>query len=284
MRPISIIHVDETLMDRTTAVKHHLQAGKSVCPFARACPLQLATVSTNPRTDRADILQAVATFAAERGNALVLLATADEDFTATTVWTREAFLELMVCCSQISHPTVPVPQIEDHVERTVRPILSSHEIRPYLSLHAKTLMTICMAPIYPAAHPRYAPHTILVVTWSDDVTASQDTGATSKIRETMARTHGHVYDANELMLPLPVAEESRTRKPHNSLTTTGQDRDQIIDLRDALIARGNIGELSMPDQDLFQDCNIALGLVRCEPQARDEARIRVLCVILSPTH
>lgn len=279
MRPISIIHVDEALMDRTTAVKHHLQAGKSVCPFARVCPLQLATVSTNPRADRANIHQAVTTFAAERGNALVLLATADEDFTATTVWARETFLELMVCCSQISHPTVPVPQIEDHVERTVRPILSSHEIRPYLSLHAKTLMTICMAPIYPTAHPRYAPHTILVITWSADVAASQGTAAASKIRQTMARTHGHVYDANELMLPLPVAEES----PHSSLTTTGRDRDQIIDLRDALIARGKISELSMPDQDLFRDCNIALGLVRCEPQARDEARIRVLCAIRAPS-
>lgn len=58
---------------------------------------------------------------------------------------------------------------------------------------------------------------------------------------------------------------------------------RIIDLRDALIARGKISELSMPDQDLFRDCNIALGLVRCEPQARDEARIRVLCAISAPS-
>jgi len=275
--------LDETPMDRVIAIKHYLRAGKSACPFARACPLQLVTVSTTPRADRADIFQRIATFAAERGNALVLLATTDEDFTATTVWARETFLELMICCSQISHPTVPAPQIEDHVERTVRPILSSHEIRPYLALHAKTLMTICMAPIYPAAHPRYAPHTILVVTWSDDVAASQATGATSKIREAMARAHGHVYDANELMLPLPVAKESTACSPHSSLTTTGQDRDQIIDLRDTLIARSAIAELSVSDQALFRDCNLALGLVRCEPQTRDEARIRALCAIRSPS-
>ena len=66
-------------------------------------------------------------------------------------------------------------------------------------------MTICMAPIYPTAHPRYAPHTILVVTWSDDVGAAQDTGVVAKIREAMAKAHGAVYDANELMLPLPAA-------------------------------------------------------------------------------
>ena len=58
-----------------------------------------------------------------------------------------------------------------------------------------------MAPIYPTAHPRYAPHTILVVTWSDDVGAAQDTGVVAKIREAMAKAHGAVYDANELMCP-----------------------------------------------------------------------------------
>ena len=71
--------------------------------------------------------------------------------------------------------------------------------------------------------------------------------------------------------------------PHSSLTTTGEDRNQIIDLRDALIARSAIGELSMSDQSLFRDCNIALGLVRGEPQTRDEARIRVLRAIRSPS-
>jgi hypothetical protein len=192
---------------RTDTIKSYLQAGKSICPFAKACPLELATVSTNPRADRAAILRSVTAFAAARGNAIVLLAKADKGFTATTAWAREAFLELMICCSQISQPAVPVTEIEDYVERAVRPTLSSHEIRPHLALHAKALMTIYMAPIYPAAHPRYAPHTILVVTWSDDVGEAQGTGAILKIREAMAKAHGHVYDANELMLPLPTVSK-----------------------------------------------------------------------------
>lgn len=291
-------------MDKTVVVKNYLQAGKSVCPFAKACMLEFATVSANVHTDRAIILRCLTTFAAARGNALVLLATADKDFTATTAWARELFLELMICCSQISHPTVPITEIEDHTERTVRPILSSHKIRPYLVLHAKALMTICMAPVYPAAHPRYAPHTILVVTWSNDVVeASQGTGVVSKIRETMAKEHGHIYDANELMLPLPTAGwheedhvsdtirtlerapittmENTKQNPCSSLTTTGEDRNQIIDLRDTLLAKGDIGTLSISDQHLFRDCDIALGLVRCKPEARGEAKIRVLRALRS---
>jgi hypothetical protein len=61
-----------------------------------------------------------------------------------------------------------------------------------------------------ATHPRYAPHTILVVTLGDDVAAAQGTGAVAKIREAMAKAHGHVYDANELVLPLPITS---TEKP-----------------------------------------------------------------------
>jgi len=42
-----------------------------------------------------------------------------------------------------------------------------------------------------------------VVTWSADVDAALDAGGVPKIREAMIKAHGHVYDANELMLPLP---------------------------------------------------------------------------------
>ena len=51
----------------------------------------------------------------------------------------------MICCTQISQPTIPVVEIEHHVEHVIRPTLSSHEIRPHLALHEKALMTICMA-------------------------------------------------------------------------------------------------------------------------------------------
>ena len=48
MRPISAINGAEVMMDRTTTIKNYFQAGKSICPFAKACALQLATVSTTP--------------------------------------------------------------------------------------------------------------------------------------------------------------------------------------------------------------------------------------------
>lgn len=69
--------------------------------------------------------------------------------------------------------------------------------------------------------------------------------------------------------------------PLGSLTTESEDRNQIIDIRDALLAKGDT--LSVPDQNLFRDCNIALGLVRCKSETREEARIRVLRAIHSPT-
>lgn len=190
-------------MNRAEVVQRYLHAGKSVCPFAKACPVELAIVAANPRADRAAILRSVTAFGNARGNAIVLVAKTDKGFAATATWATEAFLELMICCAQVSQPTDAITEIEHYVESTIRPLLSSDEIRPYIGLHGKVLMTICMAPIYPAAHPRYAPHTILVATWRDDVAAAQGTAAIPKIRKAMATAHGYVYDANELMLPRP---------------------------------------------------------------------------------
>lgn len=189
--------------NRSVTVRSYLQAGKSVCPFAKAAPLELVTVSMNPRADRAAILRSAAAFATARGNAIVLVANADKGFAATATWSAEAFLELMICCVQVSQPEVAIGEIEQHVETNVRPTLSSQDIRPYLAVHGKALMTICMAPVYPTAHPRYAPHTMLVATWADDVGAVQGTPTIAKIREAMVKAHGYVYDANELVLPLP---------------------------------------------------------------------------------
>lgn len=55
--------------------------------------------------------------------------------------------------------------------------------------------------------------------------------------------------------------------------------DEIIDVRDALIAKGDIASLSVSDQNLHRDCDIALGVVRCKPETREEARARVSRVV-----
>ena len=36
-----------------------------------------------------------------------------------------------------------------------------------------------------------------------------------------------------------------------------------------------VASLSVHDQNLFRDCDIALGDVRCKPETREEARARV---------
>ena len=51
--------------------------------------------------------------------------------------------------------------------------------------------------------------------------------------------------------------------------------DEIIDVRDALLAKGDVASLSVHDQNLYRDCDIALGVVRCRPETREEARSRV---------
>ena len=51
--------------------------------------------------------------------------------------------------------------------------------------------------------------------------------------------------------------------------------DEIIDVRDALLAKGDVASLSVLDQNLYRDCDIALGVVRCRPETREEARSRV---------
>jgi hypothetical protein len=51
--------------------------------------------------------------------------------------------------------------------------------------------------------------------------------------------------------------------------------DEIISIRDTLLTKGNIVPLSVHDQNLFRDCDIALGVVRCQPETRAEARARI---------
>lgn len=51
--------------------------------------------------------------------------------------------------------------------------------------------------------------------------------------------------------------------------------DEIIDVRDGLLAKGDAPSLSVHDQNLLRDCDIALGLVRCKPETREEAVGRV---------
>lgn len=50
--------------------------------------------------------------------------------------------------------------------------------------------------------------------------------------------------------------------------------DEIVDLRDALLAHGPVATLTVFDQNLLRDCEIALGMVQCSPESREQARWR----------
>lgn len=58
--------------------------------------------------------------------------------------------------------------------------------------------------------------------------------------------------------------------------------DEIIDVRDNLLAKSSYEGLDIIEQNLLRDCDIALGLVRCEPKTREEARVRVARMAVRP--
>jgi hypothetical protein len=186
-----------------------MQAG-SVCPFSAAC-----TRICVKSGDRQALLQAAGRFAATRGKVpngalLVLSDTPVGGFEATRAWAREVFLELTVCFGMLVG--VGEEELAKHVDAHVRPILmdDGDPRRVTLQCSGDPVFAICLAPVYPLSHPRYAPEPTVVVTWHADVAAVQDHPAVARIREVMKREHGSVYDANELMLPLP---EAQRREP-----------------------------------------------------------------------
>jgi hypothetical protein len=74
----------------------------------------------------------------------------------------------------------------------------------------------------------------------------------------------------------PLGNDTQVPEGIVCAASCNEHRDEIIDLRDGLLARGDIGALSVYDQNLFRDCDIALGVVRCQPETREKARTRVL--------
>jgi hypothetical protein len=51
---------------------------------------------------------------------------------------------------------------------------------------------------------------VVVVTWQNDVAEAFKLPAVDRIRAAMRHEHGSVYDADELMLPLPVPTSIRS--------------------------------------------------------------------------
>lgn len=176
----------------------HLAAGRSVCPFAKGAHKVYVRDVTR-------MLVGLRAFAEMKGAALIVCApggSAGWDFERTRTWARETFLELMICFGLMDGV-----EMERFVQEFVRPLLfdDADPRRPMLGHAGLPLFAICLAPVYPKTHPRYAPHASVVVTRQSDVAevATANPTAVAQIRAAMKAEHGSVYDADELMLPLP---------------------------------------------------------------------------------
>lgn len=111
-------------------------------------------------------------------------------------------MELMLCFGLVAGATLQ--ESTNAVVDVRRMMLDLQEPkRLMLSCANKPLFAICISHLYPTMHPRYAPVTALVITRQVDVAAMQHHPARAKIHQAMFREHGFVYDADELMLPLP---------------------------------------------------------------------------------
>lgn len=176
----------------------------SVCPFARGSARLYVTVGRVPADKRKKTLEAGKRFAPGQNQALLVVGPQLPNFQATKRWAREVFLELLTCFGLLDG--LPEKDVVRHVRSEVRPLLEDEKDprRPLLGFRGKMLYSICMAPLYPKTHPRYAPVPVVVVTWGEDVAQVHGQPSTGRIREVMRREHGHVYDADDLMLPLPV--------------------------------------------------------------------------------
>ena len=198
-----------------------LSKGGSVCPFAVRSARIYATVGIEPRLDRPRLRSAAKSFSETRGQTpngtLLVLQRVDatrrpSDFEHTKTWAREVFLELMTCFGLVSGASEA--ELTPAIGQVRAMLFDEHEPRrPMLGCGAEPLFAICMSPLYPATHPRYAPHAVVVVTWQADVAAVHDLPAREHIRRAMVREHGVVYDADDLMLHfLPSGPEPRRQR------------------------------------------------------------------------
>lgn len=183
-------------------VEDYLREGGSVCPFAAHSRRVYVDDADGPDAMRKAVERFAATQSAPIRGALLVVGSPDT-FEGTKTWAREVFLELAY--HFIMHAGATSVVAWDHVQTNLRPALSddANPMRPVLACDEQPLFCICMAPVYPPTHPRYAPEPVVVVTWQVDIFAAFTQPTVDRVRAAMKREHGSVYDADELMLPLP---------------------------------------------------------------------------------
>jgi hypothetical protein len=189
----------------SNAILGYLRSGKAVCPFARQAMLLVLDVDAEPILSRRDLVKIARKFAPTRGKtpsrALLLVGRDVEGYAATKRWAEECFLELAVALGVCEGETSV--RMRADVDGKLRPRLLNEaaRTRPVLSFGLNPVVCICMAPVYPADHPRFAPQPIVVVTWVSDVDRVPWMLRRAIRARATARNGGVEYDGDELMHP-----------------------------------------------------------------------------------
>jgi hypothetical protein len=202
--------------ERVRTINSYLRSAACVCPFARICKTHYVVTSDVPSFEYAGIRQTMQAFAvAGEGppdHAIVVVRAKDQGgFADTKQWAVNTFAVFVKASVLLTDPGFDQARLARHIDREVLTTITdeSHRIRPHITLFHQPLITICLSPFYEKKHPRHAPHDILVITRHSDVRRAQKSKSlVTEIRRTMKREHGFVYDANDIVLPLP----RRTRR------------------------------------------------------------------------
>lgn len=180
--------------DSIKTIDDYLRAGKSICPYAKKAEIHYA-VDNEPLWP---MMRAIKRYEA---GVVICLRRVSMDFWTTKIWAQDTILTMFVATAQHGNPQWSHRQAREHVYAHIGPVLRNDNDprRPALAVDGKPMVPICMAPVYPTTHPRFSPIPIIVVTWYEDLHGV----VIPAVRDAMAKEHGSVYDALEIMLPLP---------------------------------------------------------------------------------
>jgi hypothetical protein len=175
------------------AARLYLRAGHSVCPSAKARPLHFAE-------DDDDLRPTLQGFARSNGEAAVIVAErTPRTFRETETWALDTYERALMAAGWVSGLVDSRVLRREAAGARAELENPASGYRPDIVLVGQRIITVAVAPVYPPTHPRYAPQAMLVLTWLRDV----DGVPLAAVREVMRREHGWVYDAKELVLPLP---------------------------------------------------------------------------------
>lgn len=99
----------------------------------------------------------------------------------------------------------------------------------------------------------------------------------------MRRLLGHIDVLTHAINARKLASVSEPGDDRSTKAIGRLTDDELIDVRDPLVAkRDGGGALTVLEQNILRDCDIALGTVRCEPEVRERARYRVARAVGGP--